>query len=233
MNSLAANSSLTQNLHNLISIVFRTWEDKYWLIFCLRQDRNKQLAFLLLFNEIHHLLDRIYSRRFRCYVNLHRILQQRLSQGDNRIRHCCREKQSLLFFWKFRQYPLNIMDKSHIKHTVSLIQYKILDSVQMYMSLTHQVKQTSWSSDQNINTFTQQINLRALIYTTKDYSMANTSMFWIIVNTFTDLQGKLTCGRQYQGFNSLTSGSLFIQLQMLYDRNSKWSRLSGTGLRTA
>ena len=69
------------------------------------------------------------------------------------------------------------MDKSHIKHTVSLIQYKILDSVQMYMSLTHQVKQTSWSSDQNINTFTQQINLRALIYTTKDYSMANTSMF--------------------------------------------------------
>ena len=39
--------------------------------------------------------------------------------------------------------------------TLYSIQYKILDSVQMYMSLTHQVKQTSRSSDQNINTFTQ------------------------------------------------------------------------------
>ena len=59
------------------------------------------------------------------------------------------------------------MNKSHIQHTVGLIQYKIIEIFQADKSLVDQIKQTSGGCDQYIYATFERIGLRLLSYTTE------------------------------------------------------------------
>ena len=66
------------------------------------------------------------------------------------------------------------MYKAHIKHTVCFVQNKILNIIQSYMSLIHQIEQTPRSSNQNIDSFMQHIHLRTLIHASEDDPVTDT-----------------------------------------------------------
>ena len=86
------------------------------------------------------------------------------------------------------------MDKSHIKHTVSLIQYKVSHIIQMDISLVHQIQQTSWSGDQYVDSFMEHIYLRTLVYSSEDNPMTDLRIFGIVVYAFANLQCQFTVG---------------------------------------
>ena len=123
------------------------------------------------------------------------------------------------------------MDKSHIKHTVGLIQYEVSHIIQMDISLIHQIQQTSWSGDQYVDSFMEHIYLRTLVYSSEDNHMTDWRIFGIVGYAFANLQCQFTGRCQYQGFDTLIP--VFKGLQMLNNGNGKCSGLSSSGLRTA
>ena len=70
-----------------------------------------------------------------------------------RTRHGSREEKGLPFCWQLGDHFTNIMDKTHIEHTIGLIQYKELDMPDAYMALLHQVEQTARCCDQHFWSF--------------------------------------------------------------------------------
>ena len=73
------------------------------------------------------------------------------------------------------------MDKAHIKHSVCLIQHKVLDILQGYESLLHQIQQPAWGSYQYINAFSQGMRLGILLYPAVNSRVINTCIFAVDV----------------------------------------------------
>jgi hypothetical protein len=53
-------------------------------------------------------------------------------------RHGSREEQCLPFGWYFGDDLFDIIDKSHIEHTIGLIEYKYFEILQVYKTLIDQ-----------------------------------------------------------------------------------------------
>ena len=70
--------------------------------------------------------------------------------------------------------PNQIVVSGCDKQKVCFVQNKILNIIQSYMSLIHQIEQTPRSSNQNINSFMQHIHLRTLIHASEDDSVTDT-----------------------------------------------------------
>ena len=124
------------------------------------------------------------------------------------------------------------MNKSHIQHTVGLIQYKIIEIFQADKSLVDQIKQTSGGCDQYIYATFERIGLRLLSYTTEYNGMPHTGIFTVCRKTFSDLDSQFAGWCQYQCFDTTHFTMLAFVIQILNNRNGKCSRFTCSGLCT-
>lgn len=62
----------------------------------------------------------------------------------------------------------HIVDKSHIEHAVSFIKDKYLDIGESHMSLRYEVKESTRSRDQDIDSLSHTRDLSTLSYSSED-----------------------------------------------------------------
>ena len=179
--------------------------------------QQQVLLFLLLY-KINTLPDSINSRWNWSHLYLLRISQHGICQLLYFRRHGSREKQSLSPGRNQFQYFLDIVYEAHIKHTVCLIQYKILQPLQWNTALRLQIKQTSGSGNQYLHTSFQSINLRLLGHSTENDGMLHSGISGILVKVLAYLYSKLTRRGEYQCFDTFFMVWL---IKSLYKGDSK------------
>ena len=130
MNSFRPDLTLIQYLRQFIRPMLGTGENQYRFYLRILQQMQQQVLLLFLLYEINTLLNSINSRRNRSHLYLLRISQHGICQLLYFRRHGSREKQSLSPGRNQFQYFFDIVYEAHIEHTVCLIQYKILQSLQ-------------------------------------------------------------------------------------------------------
>src|SRR5690606_16275700 len=128
-----------------------------------------------------------------------------------------------------------IMHESHVEHAIGLIEYEVLNIFQRNMTLVHQVKQPSGSSNENVNSAANCCNLWMLRYTAKDYAMSQRKISSISLKAFFDLDCQFTSGCKHEGPDGtrcITILRKFFKHQLQHG-NGEGGRLTGTGLRTS
>ena len=86
------------------------------------------------------------------------------------------------------------MNKAHIQHAVSFIQYQDLNLIQFHRILVFQIEQTTRSGDQHIYAATQLHHLRVNADAAEDHQRANIQILTVITDVFANL------GRQFAGW---------------------------------
>ncbi len=125
------------------------------------------------------------------------------------------------------------MDKSHIEHTVSLIENRKGHVVEGNVSLVHQVKQSARCGHEDINALFQSIYLAPLLNTPENHGVSDSRELAVSRETLSDLDRQFTRGSHHQR-PDLPHMVVFLPLavQMLKDGNGKGCRLSRTRLGT-
>ena len=103
------------------------------------QKINQQPALIRLIHKVKALFDRLDRRGNRRDSDLDRGCQDSVAQMHNCFRHCGGKKQRLALMRQIGNHPLHIMNKSHIKHTVSFIEHKGAHRGKVYDSLPDQI----------------------------------------------------------------------------------------------
>src|ERR1035437_3972352 len=87
----------------------------------------QEAAFIIAVNK-HHTLGNLGCRRgLRRDFDSCRIVEQRRGESANFTRHGRRKKQCMTLGWKQRHDLANVVNKSHVQHTVGFIEYEDLD----------------------------------------------------------------------------------------------------------
>ena len=123
------------------------------------------------------------------------------------------------------------MNKTHIQHTVCLIEGEDFDVGEVKVFLVHKVQQTAGSGHNNINSTLQGLDLRALTDTTEDDSMREvTKVLAVCVNTLSNLGCKLTSRGNDKSSDDTFRTLSILRLKVLKKGKGKGSGLTCSGL---
>ena len=128
----------------------------------------QQVTLGLFVGEVYALLDQLDRGCRRNDGYMARLVQHVVCQIGNLLGHGGREQQSLTLLGQELQNALDIVDKAHVQHTVSLVQNKALNRADVDQLLTHQIPQTARGCDQNVGAVLDGFDLRILGHTAKD-----------------------------------------------------------------
>src|SRR5574344_1003766 len=121
MNGTAINTVFAKYTGNLVGPMFGSRKYQHTLITSFTNEIDKCSHLVRLFYVINMLLNGVNARRNGSHFYLYRRMQQGLDYRDDVIRHRSREKHGLFLFGKHRQYLLDIVDETHIQHSVGLV----------------------------------------------------------------------------------------------------------------
>ena len=128
------------------------------------------------------------------------------------------------------QYPLDVRNEAHVEHPIDLVENKNLHSVQMDVSLLHQIEQPSGRGYQDIDTTIQGLDLRNLTDAAKDDGVAETQIASIGPDAAGDLRRKLTRRGENESPRRSTPRPALVAGQSLQERQREGSGLAGAGL---
>ena len=86
------------------------------------------------------------------------------------------------------------MDKSHVEHTIGLVEDQDLDLVQTHMILTHQVEKTARRGHKNVGPFSQRADLPTHRYSSQNDAASEGQIASVRAEAGFDLQCKLPGG---------------------------------------
>ena len=213
----------------VVNTLFGTAEDNQLAVdFCVQQTAQ---AFNLILGFEIVLLNQRHSQLFLGNGYILRRLHVLLGQAQNRTRHGCGEQQSLAFNRQAAHNFFDIINKAHIQHFVSLVQYQEFDMVQTDSAAVDMVNQTARGTDNNLHIVAQRtdlafnldgalrpVNPSVLRQRTHAADTADFAYF------FRNLNSQLTGRSHNQRLNMLEVGNC------LHQRNTEGSGLAGTGL---
>ncbi|MNN40598.1 hypothetical protein D3C81_1546780 [compost metagenome] len=132
----------------------------------------------------------------------------------------------MTFFGDKLQDRLDILHESHIQHFISFIKYDCLYIVKFDRFTVNVVKQTTWSTDNNLRFLLQSANLANDILTSVNRQRACSFKTCQFTDFLRYLNCKFACWRHYKRYNSI-----FIFRNSVNERKTKCCRLSCTCLR--
>ena len=202
---------------------------------CLSEQQLSQQFFLLrFFYPVDGLADNLHNTGCRSYFHTRRIVQQTLGKTVDTIGHGGREEKGLLLGRELGQEAFDVMDKSHVEHTVGLIKNKVANIVEADKALRHQVEQTSGSSRQDVRPGTKFIGLRLLFHSAEDNRVAQGRIACIVRQRFINLNRQLP-GWSQDKRTDATRGTFALGhrggKQLLDDGYGESGGFAGSGLR--
>jgi len=120
--------------------------------------------------------------------------------------------------------------KAHIQHTISLIEYKVLNIVQRNKTLLHQIEQTAWCSYYNIYPTPDCLYLAMLRNTSKKNEVTHLQIFAISLNTFSNLYSEFTGRCENKSTNPSLSLLQLLLMHQLQNRNGECCCFTSSGL---
>ncbi len=179
--------------HDFIGSMFCPREDKYSLNIFIFQDIFEEVLLIVLIDEVHALTDHMSRTRWRSDFDFRRIGEDISGEVDYSRRHGRREEERLSLARKLGDDLLHIMDESHIEHTICLIEYEEFDLPKIDESLLHEIEQSTWSRDQDIDPFWERIDLTMLAHTSEYHLRSEVRIASIVCEALFDLDRELSC----------------------------------------
>lgn len=198
MYGFRAHSRLIEHFGDAVGPVFCPAENQGGSNPRVRKNVPQQIGFLLFFDKIHRLANDLGGGRDRGDLYLHRIPQEgsrELSDGGCQRR---RKKQGLALRGEILDDLFDVMNKSHIQHSVRLVQDKGIEMLQADKPLTEQIQETPGRRDEDIHTSLEGAHLRMLTDTSKDHRRADIRKLAVGGKTLANLQRQLSRGRTNQ-----------------------------------
>ena len=195
------------------------------LYLCTTEDDSKDAGIIVhdtlqcqvLVFGIHHVIDMVHvfgTFITRANHNLFIVVQVSLGNTFYLLAHRRREEQCVTVLRNTLQNGIDTLRETHIQHLVSLIQYDVIDIVQLSYTSVHQVDESSWGGYNNLGTLAQGTNLLLDRGTTVNrLHMDVVHVFREVAQVVSNLQTELAGGRQNQclclfatGINTLQYG---------------------------
>ncbi len=223
MDCLGWYAILSKDFHDFIGSTFCPSEYKYCFYTFFFENIEKEWGLIFLIDKIYLLCNDIDGRRNRCDGDFCRIYKDCTCELDNLWRHGCREKKCLFLRRKYREKFLHIVDKSHIKHTVCLIEDEYLYISKCEVSLSHEIKKPSWRRDNYIDAISKCRDLCSLSDSSEYDTWSEMSMSSIREKTLTNLDCELTSRCDYERTDSFSN--LIFPIRSYFWCNLLWKSL--------
>ena len=206
----------------IVYAFFGAAEDNQFAInFCVQQTAQ---AFNLIFGFVVVLFNQRNGQFFFAYCYIFGSFHVFFSQAQNRTRHSCREEQGLTVIRKVTHNFFHIVNKAHIQHFVSFVQYQEFNMVKFNSSAVDVVNQTTRSTDYDLNIVFQRFNLAFDRLTTVNRQCFNASGTTNFANFFSNLDCKFAGRGHNQSLDVAMIGNA------LHQRNTKSSSFTSTSL---
>ncbi len=108
------------------------------------------------------------------------------------------EHERLPFLRQCFHDPANRRKKTHVKHSIGLVEHEKLDAGKIGYSLVHQIDQPPRCGYDKIDTGTQRLDLRTFTHPAENRGHAQRNMFRVSANVLLDLHHQLTSRRNHQ-----------------------------------
>ena len=197
MNRITADVAMSKILGHTICTVLCSREHDCSFNIELVKQSLKELSFITFLYEQHTLLDTV--GRFHGWPDVNALVvgEDALGEFYNGIWHRRRKKKRLSFSRKFSDNFSNIVDKSHIQHSVGFVQDENFDLVQPNMALIHQVQEATRCGNQRIYATTHPRHLRTLAHAAEYYRVVLPHVTAINFHVGANLDRQFTSGSEY------------------------------------
>src|SRR5438034_4570873 len=108
------------------------------------------------------------------------------------------EHERLAFLRQRFHDPANRRKKTHVEHSISLVEYEKLDARKVGYSLVHQIDQPPRCGYDKIDTGTQRLDLRTITHAAENRGHAQGNVFRVSANVLLYLHHQLTSRRDHQ-----------------------------------
>ena len=94
--------------------------------------------------------------------------------------------------------PANRRKKTHVEHSIGLVEHEKLDARKIGYSLVHQIDQPPRCGYDQIDTGTQRLDLRTFTHAAENRGHAQRNVLRVSANVLLDLHHQLTSRRDHQ-----------------------------------
>jgi len=155
-------------------------------------DIDEKVTLVRLSNEHHTLVDRLDSYLVGSDLDSHRFGAERFGEALYRGWYRGAEEKVLTPLRKHPENPPEIADESHVEHPIRLVEDKELDGGKIGNSLTREIEEPSWCSDEDVNATSQCLHLSVLAHTSEHDNMAEIKTCAVGLEPATYLGGEFT-----------------------------------------
>ena len=202
------------------------------------KETRQQILLRIPVDLVELLRDCLDRRRFGIGLDRDRIPEDRVRQHPDLLRQGCREEQSLAFIGEHRNDLANVVDETHVQHSIGFIKHERLDLGEIDVSLVHQVEKSAGRGDQHVDPRSQGLDLVVLTDTTEDHCMLQRQFPAIGDEALHDLHREFTRGAEHECTRRTALGALarrsglshFGTGEPVQDRQCEGAGLAGTRL---
>jgi len=223
-----------EEFHDFVRSVLSPREDEYILDLRVFEQVDDETIFTAFVDMIDVLTDRLGSGRDRGDFDFLRIAEDSPRESLDLRCHRRWKEERLTFDRDNLEEFFNIMDESHIEHTIRLIEDEYLDIREWNISLIHKVEETTRSRDEDIDPLSEPFGLIPLLYPAENHGLMESCISSIRPEALLNLDRELASWRHDEGFNfSLPLIWVFFGIQELEDGDGKSRSLPRTRLGTS
>ena len=194
MNGRGSNSGFCQVLHHAVGASLGAREHE-GSIDRPRFDKSREHPRLLpRLDEANGLFNQFRGRRDRGDPNLSRVVEQRVCQLGDRVRHRCREQNGLPLGRQVANDVADIGQKAHIEHAIGLVEDQDLDVFEVDDSLVQEIQQPAGRGDENVDAVAKGADLWSLADSAKDRRVPQGRFATVGVKAVGNLTGQLAGG---------------------------------------
>src|SRR6266404_1839192 len=121
-----------------------------------------------------------------------------MGQLLNFIRERSGEHERLAFLRQCFYDPANRRKKTHVEHSIGLVEHEKLDARKVGYSLVHQIDQPPRCGYDKIDPGTQRLDLRTLTHAAENRGHPQRNVFRVSASVLLDLHHQLTSRRDHQ-----------------------------------
>jgi hypothetical protein len=112
--------------------------------------------------------------------------------------HGRREEQALTLRWEHGQDPSDVVDETHVEHSIRLVEHKILGCAQIDETLLLEVQHSARRGDEDIDALSETSHLWLLIDASEDHRAAERQELPVGGKRLANLRRQLSRGRHDQ-----------------------------------
>ena len=197
------------------------------------QQGGQQCPFFGLFGEQDALVDGLDHRGRGRHGDVRRVAEHRIGQFYDVVGHRRREEERLPLFGQQREDSPDVVDETHVEHSVGFVEDEEADVGQRDVTLADQVEQASRRGYQQVDAALQRIDLRPLVDAAEDHAVADVRVAGIVAAAFVDLDRQFARRREHQRLDRAPPFGARLGREQLEDRQREGRRLARPGLGAA